>query len=99
MLTESQFFDSIHESTSQRDVPSVVSEDAEAVLPFPGAGIQLAVSDTDTAPEGLFFELVEPPRHGIVLKYSAGVQERMRAGESSRSLPQHRRGVSMCLST
>ncbi|KAJ7411871.1 hypothetical protein BTVI_48371 [Pitangus sulphuratus] len=44
-------------------------------------GIQLAVSDTDTAPEGLFFELVKPPHHGIVLKYSAGVQELMRAGD------------------
>ncbi|KFO84606.1 Extracellular matrix protein FRAS1, partial [Buceros rhinoceros silvestris] len=42
-------------------------------------GIQLAVSDTDTAPEGLFFELVKPPHHGIVLKYSAGVQELMGA--------------------
>ncbi|XP_053831515.1 extracellular matrix organizing protein FRAS1 [Vidua macroura] len=45
-------------------------------------GIQLAVSDTDTAPEGLFFELVKPPHHGIVLKYSADVQELMRAGDS-----------------
>lgn len=75
-----------------------MSEDDEAVLSFPGTGIQLAVSDTDTAPEGLFFELVKPPHHGIVLKYSAGVQERMRAGELSRSLPQHRRGVSVCFS-
>ncbi|KFP28080.1 Extracellular matrix protein FRAS1, partial [Colius striatus] len=31
---------------------------------------KLAVSDTDTAPEGLFFELVKPPHHGIVLKYN-----------------------------
>ncbi|KAM7021681.1 LOW QUALITY PROTEIN: extracellular matrix organizing protein FRAS1 [Passerculus sandwichensis] len=45
-------------------------------------GIQLAVSDTDTAPEGLFFELVKPPHHGIVLKYSADVQELMRAGDT-----------------
>ncbi|KAJ7419121.1 hypothetical protein WISP_55751 [Willisornis vidua] len=45
-------------------------------------GIQLAVSDTDTAPEGLFFELVKPPHHGLVLKYSAGVQELMRAGDT-----------------
>ncbi|GAB0189453.1 extracellular matrix organizing protein FRAS1 [Grus japonensis] len=45
-------------------------------------GIQLAVSDTDTAPEGLFFELVKPPRHGVVLKYGAGVQERVRAGDT-----------------
>ncbi|XP_031463336.1 extracellular matrix protein FRAS1 [Phasianus colchicus] len=45
-------------------------------------GIQLAVSDTDTAPEGLFFELVKPPHHGIVLKHGAGVQEHMRAGDT-----------------
>lgn len=51
------------------------------MLSFPGTGIQLAVSDTDTAPEGLFFELVKPPHHGIVLKYSADVQELMREGE------------------
>uniref|UniRef100_A0A8C9EKS7 Calx-beta domain-containing protein n=1 Tax=Pavo cristatus TaxID=9049 RepID=A0A8C9EKS7_PAVCR len=45
-------------------------------------GIQLAVSDTDTAPEGLFFELVKPPHHGIVLKDGAGVQKHMRAGDT-----------------
>ncbi|NXS55143.1 FRAS1 protein, partial [Brachypteracias leptosomus] len=45
-------------------------------------GIHLAVSDTDTAPEELFFELVEPPRHGVVLKDSAGLQEPMRAGDT-----------------
>ncbi|XP_062470145.1 extracellular matrix organizing protein FRAS1 [Pezoporus occidentalis] len=45
-------------------------------------GIQLAVSDTDTAPEGLFFELVKTPRHGIVLKYSADMQEHMGAGDT-----------------
>lgn len=56
-----------------------------------GTGVQLAVSDTDTAPEGLFFELVKPPHHGIVLKHDAGVQEHMRAGEMSRNL-QHRGG-------
>lgn len=57
------------------------------------------MSDTDTAPEGLFFELVKPPHHGIVLKYSAGMQEHMGAGELSRSLRQHQRGVSVCLPT
>lgn len=57
-----------------------------------GTGIQLAVSDTDTAPEGLFFELVKPPHHGIVLKHGAGVQEHMRAGELSRNLLQNRGG-------
>lgn len=56
------------------------------VLPFPGTGTQLAVSDTDTAPEGLFFELVQPPRHGVVLKSSADGQERVRAGELSTSV-------------
>ncbi|NXU54362.1 FRAS1 protein, partial [Turnix velox] len=45
-------------------------------------GIQLAVSDTDTAPEDLFFELVEPPHHGTVLKYSSGMQEPMTAGDT-----------------
>uniref|UniRef100_A0A803XZT8 Calx-beta domain-containing protein n=1 Tax=Meleagris gallopavo TaxID=9103 RepID=A0A803XZT8_MELGA len=45
-------------------------------------GIQLAVSDTDTAPEDLFFELVKPPHHGIMLKRGAGVQEHMRAGDT-----------------
>lgn len=67
----------------------------QAMLSFPGTGIQLAVSDTDTAPEGLFFELVKPPHHGIVLKYSADVQELMRAGEWSKSFPQSRRGASL----
>lgn len=62
------------------------------VLPFPGTGIQLAVSDTDTAPEGLFFELVKPPRHGVVLKSSVGRQERVRAGELSRSVLGQERG-------
>uniref|UniRef100_A0A8C4U634 VWFC domain-containing protein n=1 Tax=Falco tinnunculus TaxID=100819 RepID=A0A8C4U634_FALTI len=61
---------------------TIVPEDAETMLSFPGTGIQLAVSDTDTAPEGLFFELVKPPHHGIVLKYSTGMQERMRAGDT-----------------
>lgn len=56
------------------------------VLPFPGTGTQLAVSDMDTAPEGLFFELVQPPRHGVVLKSSTDGQERMRAGELSASV-------------
>lgn len=73
-----------------------MSEGAEAVLSFPGTGVQLAVSDTDTAPEGLFFELVKPPRRGVVLRSSAGVQEHMRAGELRRSLSQHMRGVSCC---
>ncbi|KFU86504.1 Extracellular matrix protein FRAS1, partial [Chaetura pelagica] len=45
-------------------------------------GVQLAVSDTDTSPEGLFFELVNPPHHGIVLKSSAGVWQRLRAGDT-----------------
>lgn len=68
---------------------------SQAMLSFPDTGIQLAVSDTDTAPEGLFFELVKPPHHGIVLKYSTDVQEPMRAGEWSKSFPQYRRGVSL----
>lgn len=62
------------------------------VFSFPGIGIQLAVSDTDTAPEGLFFELVKPPHHGILLKQGAGVQEHMGAGEWRRNTPQCRGG-------
>lgn len=62
------------------------------MLSFPGTGIQLAVSDTDTAPEGLFFELVKPPHHGIVLKSSADVQELMRAGEWSERVSVQERG-------
>ncbi|XP_065453534.1 extracellular matrix organizing protein FRAS1 isoform X1 [Chrysemys picta bellii] len=45
-------------------------------------GIQLAVSDTDSAPEDLFFELVEPPHHGVLLRYNAGVHEHMKAGDT-----------------
>uniref|UniRef100_A0A8C8RJR6 VWFC domain-containing protein n=1 Tax=Pelusios castaneus TaxID=367368 RepID=A0A8C8RJR6_9SAUR len=44
-------------------------------------GIQLAVSDADTAPEDLYFELVEPPRHGVLLRYKADIHEHMRAGD------------------
>ncbi|XP_074849859.1 extracellular matrix organizing protein FRAS1 isoform X2 [Carettochelys insculpta] len=54
-----------------------VSQGGEATI-----GIQLAVSDTDTGPEELFFELVEPPHHGVLLRYNAGVQEHMKAGDT-----------------
>lgn len=56
----------------------------------PDAGIQLAVSDADTAPEDLFFELVEPPHHGVLLRHNAAVHEHMRAGELSTSLRKRR---------
>nr|XP_056711523.1 LOW QUALITY PROTEIN: extracellular matrix organizing protein FRAS1 [Euleptes europaea] len=45
-------------------------------------GIQLELSDTRIAPEGLFFELVDPPHHGVLLKHSAGFPNRMSAGDT-----------------
>ncbi|XP_053559271.1 LOW QUALITY PROTEIN: extracellular matrix organizing protein FRAS1 [Bombina bombina] len=45
-------------------------------------GMQLAVSDTDTAPEDLFYELIETPRHGILIKSEAGIQAPMNAGDT-----------------
>nr|XP_014434426.2 LOW QUALITY PROTEIN: extracellular matrix protein FRAS1 [Pelodiscus sinensis] len=54
-----------------------VSQGGEAAV-----GIQLAVSDADTAPEDLFFELVEPPRYGALLRYHDGAQEHVKAGDT-----------------
>lgn len=51
-------------------------------------GVQLEVSDVDTAPEDLFFELVESPRHGVLLKNLTRVHDHLRAGELHRSLSQ-----------
>ncbi|KAM4706664.1 extracellular matrix organizing protein FRAS1 [Discoglossus pictus] len=45
-------------------------------------GVQLTVSDTDTAPEDLFYELVEPPRHGLLIKAEDGMQQPMNAGDT-----------------
>lgn len=43
--------------------------------------MQLTVSDTDTAPEDLLYELVEPPRYGVLMKSEDGIQALMSAGK------------------
>lgn len=45
-------------------------------------GQQLAVSDADTAPDELEFELVEPPVHGELLKTDGGSHTSMTNGET-----------------
>lgn len=47
-------------------------------------GQQLAVSDADTAPDELEFELVEPPVHGELLKTDGGSHTSMTNGETKR---------------
>lgn len=44
-------------------------------------GQQLAVSDADTAPDELEFELVEAPIHGELIKTDGGAQSSMISGE------------------
>lgn len=44
-------------------------------------GQQLAVSDADTAPDELEFELVEAPIHGELIKTDSGAQSSMISGE------------------
>ncbi|XP_025062352.1 extracellular matrix protein FRAS1 isoform X12 [Alligator sinensis] len=62
----------------QTTVPFLkVSQGGKATL-----GVQLEVSDVDTAPEDLFFELVEPPRHGVLLKNRTRVHDHLRAGDT-----------------
>ncbi|KAG7481357.1 hypothetical protein MATL_G00065830 [Megalops atlanticus] len=48
----------------------------------PVGGQQLAVSDADTAPDELEFELVEAPIHGTLLKVDFGVQTEMVNGDT-----------------
>ncbi|KAE8631113.1 hypothetical protein XENTR_v10001087 [Xenopus tropicalis] len=45
-------------------------------------GVQLSVTDTDTAPEDLFYQLVEPPRHGLLMKSEAGMQDPLNPGDT-----------------
>ncbi|XP_061672611.1 extracellular matrix protein FRAS1 isoform X3 [Syngnathoides biaculeatus] len=45
-------------------------------------GQQLAVSDADTSPDELEFELVEAPVHGELLKIQSGARVRMTNGDS-----------------
>ncbi|XP_077332215.1 extracellular matrix organizing protein FRAS1 [Lithobates pipiens] len=45
-------------------------------------GMQLTVSDSDTAPEDLLYELVETPRYGVLLKSEDGIQTPMSAGDT-----------------
>ncbi|KAM8939375.1 extracellular matrix organizing protein FRAS1 [Pelodytes ibericus] len=45
-------------------------------------GVQLTVTDADTAPEDLFYELVEPPQHGLLMKSEPGIQSPMNAGDT-----------------
>ncbi|XP_075060088.1 extracellular matrix organizing protein FRAS1 [Mixophyes fleayi] len=45
-------------------------------------GMQLAVSDIDTTTEDLLYELVEPPRYGVLMKSDAGIQTPMSAGDA-----------------
>uniref|UniRef100_A0A6I8NJC9 Fraser extracellular matrix complex subunit 1 n=1 Tax=Ornithorhynchus anatinus TaxID=9258 RepID=A0A6I8NJC9_ORNAN len=44
-------------------------------------GIQLAGSEAELAPGDLVFELVKPPLHGGLLKYTAGFQGPLEAGD------------------
>lgn len=44
-------------------------------------GQQLAVSDADTAPDELEFELVEAPLHGELIKTDGNTRIRMTSGE------------------
>ncbi|XP_007496032.2 extracellular matrix organizing protein FRAS1 isoform X2 [Monodelphis domestica] len=44
-------------------------------------GIQLAMSDTNTDPEDLSFELVKPPLHGALVKKTADFQGHMNTGD------------------
>ncbi|OCT97312.1 hypothetical protein XELAEV_18009537mg [Xenopus laevis] len=45
-------------------------------------GVQLAVTDTYTAPEDLFYQLVEPPRHGLLIKSEAGIPDPLNPGDT-----------------
>ncbi|XP_071971616.1 extracellular matrix organizing protein FRAS1 [Engystomops pustulosus] len=40
-------------------------------------GMQLTVSDTDTSPEDLLYEVVEPPRFGVLMKSEDAIQTPM----------------------
>ncbi|XP_012860276.2 extracellular matrix organizing protein FRAS1 [Echinops telfairi] len=44
-------------------------------------GLQVLVSNADTIPDELYFELRKPPQHGVLLKYSAEFQGPMVAGD------------------
>lgn len=48
-------------------------------------GQQLAVTDADTAPDELEFELVEGPVHGTLLRVDFGSQTPMINGRSSQT--------------
>lgn len=50
--------------------------------PWPLGGQQLAVTDADTAPDELEFELVEGPVHGTLLRVDFGSQTPMINGRS-----------------
>ncbi|XP_042325028.1 extracellular matrix organizing protein FRAS1 [Sceloporus undulatus] len=45
-------------------------------------GIQLTIGDVDTVPEDLFFEVVEPPHHGALLKHSSGFPNHLSTGDT-----------------
>ncbi|XP_053260348.1 extracellular matrix organizing protein FRAS1 [Podarcis raffonei] len=45
-------------------------------------GIQLTVSDVDTTPEDLLFEVVDPPHHGHLFKHSSTFPSRLSAGDT-----------------
>ncbi|KAG9480616.1 hypothetical protein GDO78_012204, partial [Eleutherodactylus coqui] len=45
-------------------------------------GVQLTVSDTDTAPEDLLYEVVEPPHFGVLMKSEDGIQTPMTSDDT-----------------
>ncbi|KAL7982152.1 hypothetical protein Chor_001209 [Crotalus horridus] len=46
------------------------------------SGIKLTLSDAPVAAEDLFFEVVQPPHHGVLLKHSSGFPVHMTTGDS-----------------
>uniref|UniRef100_A0ABM5GKG1 Extracellular matrix organizing protein FRAS1 n=1 Tax=Pogona vitticeps TaxID=103695 RepID=A0ABM5GKG1_9SAUR len=45
-------------------------------------GIRLMVSNVDRTPEDIFFEVVEPPEHGALLKHDSGFSHPLREGDT-----------------
>lgn len=62
-----------------------ISPSLSSVGPGVG-GQQLAVSDADTAPDELEFELVEAPIHGELIKTDGSTHTGMTNGEMTRTL-------------
>ncbi|KAJ7327207.1 hypothetical protein JRQ81_016966, partial [Phrynocephalus forsythii] len=45
-------------------------------------GIRLTVGSVDRIPEDIFFEVVEPPHHGALLKHGSGFPQHLREGDT-----------------